>query len=319
MTTTPTTKNKKRPLVFRLPPWLIPGLLMAAIVPAILAQADPAAPPAAADPAAPAAAPAGGEAVEPVVTKTPERSLLQWFQAGGWFMYPIALCSFLGTALILERFMSLRKGATVPAGFVSGLKAAMGPHRDPRAGLEYCRANDSPLARIIAAGLKKSPRGSEAVEKAMEDAGAGETVKLRRNMRFLYSIASVSTLLGLVGTIHGMINAFQAAEAVGTGKFGPLAAGIYTALITTFSGLVVAIPVTVFYFYFSGKIERLVTALNDETGEFVDHFDDATGLVTGAGAADAPLQYAAPAGAPPAAAPAAPGLPGGFAPAGGVA
>ena len=186
---------------------------------------------------------------------------------------PLALCSFLGLALVIERFLSLRRGLVIPRGFLDGLKQSMRSlHNDREAGLVYCSTHDSPIARIMAAGIKKGPRGPEAGEKAIEDAGAIETLKLRRNMRFLYSLASISTLLGLIGTIQGMISAFQAAEVVGTGKFGPLAAGIYTALITTFAGLAVAIPITVFYFYFAGKIERLVADMNDVATDFADEY-----------------------------------------------
>jgi biopolymer transport protein ExbB len=110
------------------------------------------------------------------------------------------------------------------------------------------------------------------MEDAMEDQGASETVKLRRNLRVLFAIASVSTLLGLIGTIQGMIYAFREAEAVGTGKFAPLAKGIYVALVTTFAGLLVAIPVTVAYYFLVGRVEKVVSQINDEAGEFLEHY-----------------------------------------------
>jgi biopolymer transport protein ExbB len=272
---------KKRP--FRLPPWLVPGLLFAFAVPMVIAQVNPPAPAPAAQPAAPAEA-APGQQGETVTVKTQERTLLEWYRAGGFFMHPIALCSFIGLALVIERALSLRRGLVVPRSFLDGLRVSMRDlHADRHAGLAYCQANDSPIARIMAAGIKKGPRGPEAVEKAIEDAGAIETLKLRRNMRFLYSLASVSTLLGLLGTIQGMIGAFQAAEAVGTGKFGPLAAGIYTALITTFAGLAVAIPITVFYFYFAGRIDRLVAEMNDVANDFADDYTTLPGQPAVAG------------------------------------
>lgn len=250
-------QSKRR---FRLPPWVAPALLMAAVAPLVLAQAE--APPA-----------AEGETTEAVVTTTPERSLLEWYQAGGAFIHPIALCSFLGLALIIERALSLRRSQIIPSGFLDGLKAAMRDlHNDRQAGLRYCEQHDSPIARIMASGIKKGPRGPDAVEKAIEDAGAIETLKLRRNMRFLYSLASIATLLGLLGTIAGMISAFQTAEAVGTGKFGPLAQGIYVALITTFAGLSVAVPVTVAYYFFSGRIEKFVAEMNDVANDFADEY-----------------------------------------------
>lgn len=264
---------------FHLPPWLSPAVMLCVMVPMAMSQdaGAPAggAPPAPAGQPVPAAAPAGvgGDAVEEQVIKTEPKSLLEWFQDGGMFMYPIALCSVLALAIVIERLLTLRAGQIVPSSFVPGLKGAMRDlHRDREAGLAYCRARDHALARVVAAGIRKAPRGVEAMEKAVEDQGASEALRLRRNMRFLYAIASVATLLGLIGTIQGMIQAFQAAEVVGTGKFGPLAKGIYIALITTFAGLSVAIPVTVIYYFLAGRIERIVMALNDEAGEFLDHY-----------------------------------------------
>ena len=106
------------------------------------------------------------------------------------------------------------------------------------------------------------PRGSthaarfDAAEKAIEDAGANEALKLRRNMRFLYALGSVSTLLGLIGTITGMIRAFQAAAVGGIGRVNQLSTGIYEAMVNTFGGLAVAIVVTIFYYFFVGRIEH---------------------------------------------------------------
>lgn len=217
-------------------------------------------------------APAGGD-VQPQTVQTARKSLLEWYLAGGLFMHAIALCSVLALAICFERFASLRQGRVVPAGFLPGLKAKVRDLReDAAAGIEYCRQHDSPIARAIAAGIRKAARGPEAVEKAVEDAGAMEVARLRTNMRFLSGIANIATLLGLLGTIQGMIMAFQVAEVTGTGKFGPLAAGIYTALITTFAGLTVAIPVTIAYFYFAGKIDNLVARMNATINDFADHY-----------------------------------------------
>lgn len=254
-----------------MPPWVAPAVMLCAVVPAALSQQQQGGAPAA------TTGPAGATAaeVDAQVVKTPERTLLEWFFDGGVFMYPIALCSVLAVAIIIERLLTLQRGRVAPAGFLPGLKSTMrdlNRDREREAGLAYARPQDHALARVIAAGIKRAPRGVEAMERAMEDQGGSEAVKLRRNMRFLYAIASVSTLLGLIGTIQGMIQAFQAAEVVGTGKFGPLAKGIYVALITTFAGLLVAIPVTVAYYFLAGRIERLVSVLNDEAGDFVDHY-----------------------------------------------
>jgi biopolymer transport protein ExbB len=242
---------------WRLPPWLVPALLLLCSLAPMLGRLE-------AQVATSQPAPA---------REARERTLLDWYWAGGVFMHPIALCSVIALAIIVERLITLRRGNTAPSGFLPGLKMTMSDLNAGRdAGLAYCRGQDHALARVIAAGIRRAPRGLGAMEDAMEDQGASETVKLRRNLRVLYAIASVSTLLGLIGTIQGMIFAFREAEAVGTGKFAPLAKGIYVALVTTFAGLLVAIPVTVAYYFLVGRVERVVSRINDEAGEFLEHY-----------------------------------------------
>jgi biopolymer transport protein ExbB len=127
---------------------------------------------------------------------------------------------------------------------------------------------------MVEAGVKRMPRGLVVAEKAVEDAGANEAIKLRRNMRFLYALGSVATLLGLIGTISGMIQAFQSAagSASGNADVHALTTGIYEAMVNTFGGLAVAIVVTIFYYFFVGRIERLITDLNDSLANFSDEF-----------------------------------------------
>ena len=200
-------------------------------------------------------------------------------EEGRYFMIPIGLCSLLGVAVIAERFIALRRGAIIPPQFMDGLKSAFRHARqDRQAGLEYCHANDSPIARVAAAGIRKLHRDEDSVEQAIEDAGANEVSKLRRNLRMLFGVAAVSPMLGLLGTVWGMIQAFQVASNKGLGRAEYLAQGIYEALVTTFGGLCVAIPALVFYYYFQGKIERLVSHMNDASVEFLEHYvgQDAT-------------------------------------------
>ncbi|HZK81897.1 MAG TPA: MotA/TolQ/ExbB proton channel family protein [Humisphaera sp.] len=195
------------------------------------------------------------------------------YLAGGWFMYPLTACSVLALALIIERFLSLRRGLVIPPRFLPGLRVVARDLRENReAALDYCRANDSSLARMLAAGIKRLPRGVVAAEKAIEDAGANEALKLRRNMRFLYSLGSVATLLGLIGTISGMIKAFQTAATSTAVDPKKLSTGIFEAMVNTFGGLAVAILVTLFYYFFMGKIERFISDLNDALTEFSDDF-----------------------------------------------
>ena len=190
---------------------------------------------------------------------------------GGPVMYALLLSSVLAIAIVIERLVSLRRSSVVPAGFMPGL---LGVFRDPvedrQQALAYCKSRDSAIARVVAAGLTRLPRGPAAAEKVMEDAGANESLKLRRNIRMLYAIGSVATLLGLIGTISGMIKAFQVASGGGMGKAELLAKGIYEAMVCTFGGLAVAIVCTFFYYLLLTRIERLVGDMNDALAELGD-------------------------------------------------
>ena len=223
--------------------------------------------------AQPAAPDAPGGAAETKIQSTPRMSLWELLMKGGYFMIPIGLCSLMGLALIVERAISLRRGAIIPRGFLEGLKRAFqGARDDRRAGLEYCRQNDCPMARVAAAGIRKLHKPEQSVEAAIEDAGANEVAKLRRNLVMLVGISAVAPMLGLLGTVWGMIQAFQVASLQGLGKAESLAKGIYEALVTTFGGLTVAIPILIFYYYFRSKIERIVSQMNDVSVEFLDHY-----------------------------------------------
>ena len=214
-----------------------------------------------------------GDASLAAQSQIQERTLFELFRAGGSFMYALLACSVLSVAIIIERFISLRRSAVVPTGFMAGLRGVFrDPREDRQAALEYCQANDSAMARVVAAGVKRLPHGPAATEKAAEDAGANEALKLRRNIRMLYALGSIATLLGLIGTISGMIKAFQVAAGGGLGKAELLAKGIYEAMVNTFGGLAVAIVCTAFYYYFLGRIERLVGEMNEAFAEFGERY-----------------------------------------------
>jgi len=255
-----------RNLFTRAPLWLLVALgvvLGGSMLPSAVAQD-----------AEPAPVAAGEEAEGDVTTiSTPEMSFLELLEKGGLkFMIPIGLCSLIGLSIIIERFIALRRSVIVPPTFMNGLKGVFRTKDDMPQALEYCRNDASPVARIMAVGIRKLPQGEEAVEQAVEDAGANEVSKLRRNLRMLYGVSAVTPMLGLLGTVWGMIEAFQVVEAVGVGRASMLAKGIYEALVTTFAGLTVAIPCLVAYYFFLGRIDRIVSEMNDSTEEFIEHF-----------------------------------------------
>jgi biopolymer transport protein ExbB len=201
-------------------------------------------------------------------------SFLQLLAKGGWFMLPIGLASLMGLALVIERLVAVRRWRVIPPGFAAGLKRASPEGADDReAALRYCEEHPSPISRVVAAGLRKMPRGQAAVEKALEDAGGIEIQKLRRNLRMMYGVSVVAPMMGLLGTVWGMIGAFRVtSSARGLGRPEMLAKGIYEALVATLAGLMVAIPVLVFYYYLVSKIERIVGEMNEISIAFMDHF-----------------------------------------------
>lgn len=261
---------------FTLPPALLGALAVFLVSVIAWGQATPAAGPTTA-PAGAAVAPASAAPDAGADAMKPDQSYWQLFQSGGWVMYILAGCSVIAVAIIFERIFSLRRSQVIPSGFLPGLKRVFNDSRDERqrmAALEYCRANDSPIARMVTAYIKRLPRGLESAEKALEDTGGNEALKLRSNMRFFYSIGSVATLLGLVGTIAGMIRAFMVTAKAGDAgnKVELLSTGIYQAMVCTFGGLAVAILVTLFYYFFVGRIEKLIGDINDELARFADEF-----------------------------------------------
>ena len=213
-----------------------------------------------------------------VVTHAPDINFLQLLLKGGWIMIPIGIMSLFGMALILERFVALRRANIIPRRFLRDLKKIAPQGAENReAALRYCREHPSPISRIVAAGLRKLPQGPAAVERAVEDSGGVEVQKLRHNMRMLYGLTVITPMLGLLGTVSGMIDAFRiTASAAGLGKAELLAKGIYEALVCTFAGLLVAIPILLIYYYFIRKIERYVAEMNELSIEFADHFLDYT-------------------------------------------
>jgi len=199
-------------------------------------------------------------------------SFLQLLMKGGWFMVPIAIASLVGLALILERSLALRRSRIFPRGFMDELTAA----DDPAQAIAYCRRHPSPISRVMEAALKKLPDGPAAVERALEDAGGNEVHKLRRNLRMMYGLSVAAPMMGLLGTVWGMIDAFRSTtESQALGHPERLATGIYEALVTTLAGLMVAIPVLLLYYYFSGRVEAAVVDMNAAAAEFLDRFLEA--------------------------------------------
>ena len=195
---------------------------------------------------------------------------------GGIMMIPIGICSLIVVAVVMERSSVLRLGRVVPAGFEKRLKKTMGTGDAAgiKAAREMCRKSPSPVSRVIAAGLDKMGHPHALIEKHMAAAGATEVYGMRKRLRMLSVIAAVAPLMGLTGTIFGMIRAFQTVASSGDslGKAELLAGGIYEAMITTAAGLLVAMPTVIFYHWLLSKVERLTRALDGVAVSFVERY-----------------------------------------------
>lgn len=204
----------------------------------------------------------------------PEETLISLLRKGGVVMFPLALCSVAALGIGVERLISLRRGAVVPEDFLPRLMNHLRDAKDGTApAIRFCEDSGTPAGRIFRAGLIHLERGDLAlVEKALEDAGGREVSKLKRSLRWLSIIATISPLLGLLGTVYGMIGAFQTATAtaVGMGKAEMLAQGIYEALVTTAAGLTIAIPVLLLYQYLASRIDARIDVIDAMADEFLE-------------------------------------------------
>lgn len=203
------------------------------------------------------------------------QSVWGFVSKGGWMMAPIGLCSLVALTVIVERLISLRRGGVIPASFLPGLKEILDDDDVDRSkALDYCENDASPVAKVFAAGIRRLGEPVELLEKHIEEAGQRVVLKLRKFVRVLSVIASITPLMGLLGTIFGMIAAFQTVAASGEalGKTELLAEGIYQALITTAAGLLVAIPALIAYHWVCARIERLVAEIDLLTVEFVEEY-----------------------------------------------
>ncbi|MCG3180617.1 MAG: hypothetical protein BIFFINMI_02979 [Phycisphaerae bacterium] len=216
-------------------------------------------------PAAALAAPAAEDAES-------HMTLFQLLQAGGPVMYPLYLCSVVLLAFVLERLIRLRRGLIIPRSFAAAVRQMLDSGQPQRGRLlEYCKAHPSPAARIFQAAVTHMHRPLGELEKTIEDAGAREATRMARPCRAFSIIADISPLIGLLGTVWGMIQAFQlVAKEKAIGRPDLLAEGIYQALVTTAMGLTIAIPALVLYFVFIDRVERLVGEMDELTIRFVD-------------------------------------------------
>lgn len=196
-----------------------------------------------------------------------EINVFELARQGGIFMYPIYVLSLVAVGVSIERWFGLRQGRVLPARLVEQL-GQLGSSKtgfDPRRAYRVCQENPSSAATVIKAMLLKVGRPHSEVEHAVQEASEREANRIYGNIRWLNLAASVAPLIGLLGTVQGMIVAFHQTTVLdpGANKAVELANGIYTALVTTFGGLSVAIPASIFAHYYEGRIQGLFHQIDE--------------------------------------------------------
>ena len=194
--------------------------------------------------------------------------MLAIIQAAGWPIWPLLISSIIALALIVERILYLRRNRILPP---SLLDEVIRVYRNGRISPDVVRnlEQNSPLGRVLAAGLRSVNAPRVVMKESIEEAGAGTAHELERFLTTLGTIATLAPLMGLFGTVVGMIEIFGAQNSVGTNP-AQLAHGISTALYNTGFGLVIAMPALVFYRHFRAQVDSFIVAMEQQAIKFVD-------------------------------------------------
>lgn len=199
--------------------------------------------------------------------------MFEMIQKGGAIMYPIVLCSVIAFGIVLERLYYLRKMRIDTVAFMNNIEALL-KHNKIAESVKICEDTRGPIAAVIKAGLLKHDRPRQEIREAIEDAGHQEVPRLERHINILAAIAHISPLLGLLGTVVGMVKAFQVIQAK-TAAFNPvnagdLAGGVWIALLTTAAGLIVAIPAIAAYHYLAARVQDFVLEMERSATELIN-------------------------------------------------
>ncbi|MFO0943075.1 MAG: MotA/TolQ/ExbB proton channel family protein [Pirellulales bacterium] len=199
-------------------------------------------------------------------------SIIGMIREGGVLMIPILFCSFVLVVFVFERLVYLRRGRVIPKPFVRGVIEQLEQQQlDQEEALALCEENGSPIAELFTAALKKWGRPAVEIEQAVVDAGAHITSGLKKYLRLFNAISNLSPLLGLLGTVQGMIAAFNSISHGGAmGRPELLADSIGLALITTAAGLCVAIPSYTAYVYFLGRTDKLILEMDSLVSNVIE-------------------------------------------------
>lgn len=189
-------------------------------------------------------------------------------------MWAILLSSIIGLGVVIDRYIVLRKAKINIPAFMVRIRGLL-KKKDISGAVSYCMEEKSPAANIIRKGLKKYKLGHERVKESIENAGRQEITKLEKGLSILASVAGIAPLLGFLGTVTGMIQAFMTIESLqGAANPSDLAGGIWEALVTTAFGLIVGIPALAFYNYFLSAVKKLVGDMEAVANDVVDIIQD---------------------------------------------
>ncbi|GAB5403981.1 MAG: hypothetical protein Aurels2KO_22120 [Aureliella sp.] len=233
-----------------------------------VAPADPA-------PAADGGAPAAGGTEEETGPKAPKNLLAWTFQALGWtYTFIFFALSITLLTLIVMNLIAARQDNICPVDLVEGVEQQLAEN-NPAAAAELVRTDESFLGQVVAAGLAKLDRGHSHAVEAMQEVGEEETMKMEHNLSYMALIGNISPMIGLFGTVQGMISAFRTIATSGTTpKPGELAMDISTALFTTLAGLAVAIPAIAVYNILRNRVQRLTLQVGVTSEELIERFQD---------------------------------------------
>lgn len=190
-------------------------------------------------------------------------------QSGGILMWPLILCSVLALAITAERFWTLRRNQIAPADLLSRVWGWMKNDQLNSSRLKELRES-SPLGRVLTVGLVNARHGRDLMKESIQEAASVEVHYMERYLNALGTIAGVSPLIGLLGTVFGMIEVFNQIVLQGTGNAGAFAGGISEALVTTAAGLMVAIPALVAHRILTRRVDEIVVFMEQEATKLVD-------------------------------------------------
>ncbi len=215
---------------------------------------------------------AGPALAQEGVTQETQSWIDAYIGAGGWIGYVIVLTSVVSLALIIEHIVNVKRDKIVPPQLVDEIEALF-ENEEYQEALELCESEPNFLTNVLSAGLPKMNAGFETMKTAMEDVAEEEAIKLQQKISYLSLIGNLAPMMGLFGTVTGMIKAFNTIAALGSAVSpSDLAGGISQALVTTFLGLFVAIPSMIAYFMFRNRVVRITLEIGAIAEELVERF-----------------------------------------------